>query len=126
RTIAQIGLVHHVRGTPREGIARIEQLVHALPEEMLLRAGPNLFIALANLFFTIGQFQEALAVSEHGQALARALDGDSDQGGPKPLLETAGLLAETAVPRATALLLLGRQKEALGVLEEALSAAERT
>ncbi|GAC1513535.1 MAG: hypothetical protein NVS2B16_18640 [Chloroflexota bacterium] len=71
RVVAQIGEVHFLRGTPEDGLARLQPLLHAV-EGSLSPALPQLYSALAMLFFGMGRYQEQAVVAERAAELARA------------------------------------------------------
>jgi tetratricopeptide (TPR) repeat protein len=104
RVTALIGWTHRYRGTPQEGIARIQPVL-----ELVTWAGPSqglasLHLALSYLHFGSGRYQESLEAAERAADLARAV-GD-------------GLtLAGAEMRRGTALGMVGRVEEGVGVLE---------
>jgi tetratricopeptide (TPR) repeat protein len=71
RVVAQIGEVHFLRGTPEDGLARLQPLLHAV-ERSLSPARPRLYSALAMLFFGMGRYQEQAKAAETAAELARA------------------------------------------------------
>jgi len=113
RVVALIGDAHTDRGTPEEGIQRLRPLFQQADDD---DAAPSpgliaLYIALGNLFFVGGRYDEHLAATERADALARAL-GDKS------------LLLQTALSRGRSLFLIERNAEALRVFEEAATLAE--
>jgi class 3 adenylate cyclase/tetratricopeptide (TPR) repeat protein len=111
RTMALIGRVHRYRGTPEEGLARLQPMV-----EMLAWSGPSkglaaLHIALARLHFLRGNYRQSLEESERGAEIARAIDDER-------------LRAEAEERQGTALILLGQTEQGRQVLEGVIPVAE--
>jgi tetratricopeptide (TPR) repeat protein/transcriptional regulator with XRE-family HTH domain len=111
RTLAHIGRVHDRRGTPLDGIARIQPLL-----EHLDAMGPShglaaLYAALPLLYFFSGRYGEQLAAAERARELAHLVRDDQ-------LVAQAGLALGWALP------LLGQAQEGLCVLEETCALAE--
>jgi transcriptional regulator with XRE-family HTH domain/tetratricopeptide (TPR) repeat protein len=108
RVTALIGQVHSDRGAPAEGVARLRPVIEALTTE---DASPavlaGLHDALAQLLHLSGSYDEQLAASVRAAELARA-SGDKR------------LLAQVEMRRGNALRMLGRLREAAGVLEAAV------
>jgi class 3 adenylate cyclase/tetratricopeptide (TPR) repeat protein len=113
RVTAQIGVVHHVAGTPAQGIERITSFLASLddPDAVLPRIGPSLFVGLASLHMLNGNNTDSLAAGTRAWDLARKADDDR-------------MLAEVGVARGTALFLLGQTEDALAVLDETVRRAE--
>ncbi len=110
RAVAQVGWVHALRGTPDEGIARLQQ--EALDDSGVSPRGlAAVHIAMAQLCVVSGRYTEQLAAADRALACAR-LVGDEH------------LEAQAAQRRGTALLMLGRLDEGSHVLEAALPAVE--
>ena len=111
RTTALLGMTHRRRGTPEEGISRVQPMV-----EMLGWAGPSpalasLYVALAHLHFFQGRPREQMAAAERAGEIARAAGDDR-------------LLGEAEMRRAAALDGLGQSEQALRVYEGALPLVE--
>jgi tetratricopeptide (TPR) repeat protein len=111
QALAQIGRVHARRGTPLEGISRVQLVVKTLEEAHSTQGLAALYVALSELSFAAGRHREQLAAAERATQLARDASAD-------------GLLAEAEQWRSIALVALGRPDEALPSLEEVLSQAE--
>jgi tetratricopeptide (TPR) repeat protein len=114
QAIAQIGRVHARRGTPEEGLARIQALLNApgTGEPAAASAGlAALYVAQADLYYSTGRYHEQLTAAERAAGLARALHDER-------------LLTQAEQWRSTALLTMGRPEEALPALEEIIPAAE--
>jgi tetratricopeptide (TPR) repeat protein len=104
RVTARIGWTHRYRGTPEEGINRIQTLL-----ELLAWSGPSqglasLHLALAYLHFGSGRYRETLESAQRAGELARAV-GDER------------VLADAEMRRGTALDALGQIEEGRRVLE---------
>jgi tetratricopeptide (TPR) repeat protein/transcriptional regulator with XRE-family HTH domain len=111
RALAEIGLVHADRGTPRDGLARLQPL--AVPGA-LHEPSPGLaavYTALTFLLRMAGQFGAALATAEQAVDLTRAVGDDR-------------LLGAAEWHRGTALKLFGRLDEAQGALEASVALLE--
>jgi class 3 adenylate cyclase/tetratricopeptide (TPR) repeat protein len=111
RTMARIGWAYGERGTPAEGIARLQPLVESLSPGDGSPGLAALHAALAHLFFVAGLYREQLATAERAADLAR----------------TAGdqvLLAQAEGRRAVALDEMGRMEEALQAYHEVILLAE--
>jgi transcriptional regulator with XRE-family HTH domain/tetratricopeptide (TPR) repeat protein len=111
RVTARIGWAYGLRGTPEEGLARLQRLLAPLEACGPSPALAALYAALARLYFLGYQPHEALAAASRAVELA-GLIGDSR------------LLAEAMARYGRALLHLGRGDEALRALEEAGALAE--
>ncbi len=111
RTVAQIGRVHARRGTPDEGIVRIQSLLRTADAEPASASLAGLFVALADLYYASGRYRDQLAAAERGAALARAAGDDR-------------LVAQAEQWRSTALLSLGQPEQGLSALEDVLPRAE--
>jgi class 3 adenylate cyclase/tetratricopeptide (TPR) repeat protein len=112
RVTALLGQVHSDRGTPAEGIARIQPLLAGLDTSAISpRVLAALHDALAQLFHMSGQYTEQLAASARAADLARAA-GD------------ARLLAQVQMRQGNALRMLGRMEEARAGLEDVIRLAE--
>jgi len=112
--VAEIGWIHHNRGTDEEGVAYLQPQVAALEREgrqpAVLAA---LYTGLARLFFGLGRYTEELAAAERAVTLAREV-GDQM------------LMAVAQARRGAALMTVGRREEAREALEEAVALAEAT
>lgn len=111
RAMAHIGRAHAARGTPDEGIARIEPLLDSLSAHGLTRPLAALHAALAQLFFSSGRYDAQLGSAQRAAGLARA-SGDTS------------ILAEAELRRGTALVMLGRPDDGVQALLEAILLAE--
>ena len=115
RVLALIGEVHYHRGTPEQGIARLQPVLAAAGHDGTSRTPaaylPSVYAALSLLFFASGRYDEALAAAERASNLAGTV-GDQ------------GVLPRAEVSRALALLALSRRDEAQRVLEEVVPLAE--
>jgi tetratricopeptide (TPR) repeat protein/transcriptional regulator with XRE-family HTH domain len=112
RVTAEIGFsVHGPRGTPQEGINRIQPLVERLSVGNASPVLAALYAALSQLSFRSGRYREALAAAEPLAELGRAL-GD------------ARILARAEVGRGSNLIMLGQLQEARAALEAAIPLAE--
>lgn len=109
---ARIGLVHSVRGTPKEGISLLQPLVEsasALPFSIQTQIA--LVTALAQLYSMSGQYSASLAPARQAAQLAEA------QGDDAALLTAKRLYG-------LALFTLGRPTEAVEVLDAVIRLAE--
>jgi class 3 adenylate cyclase/tetratricopeptide (TPR) repeat protein len=114
RITALIGQVHSDRGTPAEGVARLQPLLATLEARgVSARVLAGLSDALAQLLHLSGRYGEQLAEAERAAALARAS-------------QDPRLLAQVEMRRGNALRMLGRMEEATRVLEEVIRLAEET
>jgi tetratricopeptide (TPR) repeat protein/transcriptional regulator with XRE-family HTH domain len=111
RVTAQIGWTHAERGTPHEGVARLEPRLAALEAQVSAHELAALHAALAHLFYVSGQYGRQLQVSARAVDLARAAGDERIQ-------------ARAEAERGCGLSLLGRLDEAVQVLEEARALAE--
>ncbi len=111
RTTAQIGQVHATRGTPQEGITRLQPLIEHGAARVASHGLAALHAALAHLCFVAGRYEEQRAAAERAAALARAVGDDR-------------VRADAEQRRGLALLMLGRDEEALGVFAEVVPLAE--
>jgi tetratricopeptide (TPR) repeat protein/transcriptional regulator with XRE-family HTH domain len=115
RAVAEIGQVHGLRGTPEEGIRRIQPLLETLETTAQGTVGnlADMYVALALPFFMSGRVVEQLAATERAMALARAA------GDPR-------VLAEAHWMHGLALFTVGRFEEAQQVNEDAVRLCEAT
>lgn len=109
---ASLGQALSNRGTPVEGLTRVEPLV-----EMLAWSGPSsalasLQLALARIFQNLGRYEDMLAAGERAAEIAEAIGDDR-------------LLGSALERRGTALCFLGRARQARSILEEAIPLLER-
>jgi tetratricopeptide (TPR) repeat protein len=110
RALAQIGWVHALRGTPRDGIACLtRELGGASRFPACSLAALN--IALAQLYVIAGRYGEQLVAATRASEQAN-MAGDQR------------LLAQAEQRRGTALLMLGRLTEGSAALEAALPMVE--
>jgi tetratricopeptide (TPR) repeat protein len=106
RVTAQIGRVHAFRGTPEEGLARLQPLLEPLAQRGLSACGQAaLYVGLAYLYAFTSRDSESLAAADRAVHLARAAADDH-------------LLARALMRRGSALCVLGRLDEGCQVLEE--------
>jgi class 3 adenylate cyclase/tetratricopeptide (TPR) repeat protein len=106
RATALLGRVHGLRGTPDEGIARLQQML--APHSVTgLSSGrlADLYIALAQLFSASGRYREALDAAERAVELARAAQDDR-------------LLAQAEMRHGQALAVLGRLEDSVSALAD--------
>ena len=108
--VARIGRVHERRGTPAEGIERLERL-RVVPGRRPARVHAEMEAALAPLFLLTGRYDEQLAAAERAAGLAREAGDDR-------------LLGEAEVWRGCALNQLGRLDEGRASQERAVVLAE--
>jgi len=111
-TAASLGQALSQRGTPHEGLARVEPLV-----EMLAWSGPSpalasLQLALARIFQNLGRYEDMLVAGERAVEIAGAIGNDR-------------LLGSALERRGTALNLVGRVGESRSILEGAIPLLER-
>jgi class 3 adenylate cyclase/tetratricopeptide (TPR) repeat protein len=111
RAAAEIGLLHAARGTPEQGVTRLQALLDTLGTAALApptRPAPGLaalFGALAECFCFTGRYQEQLAAADYAEDFARGL-------------LNPGLLGQLQARRGSALVYLGRLEEAQLLLEQ--------
>jgi tetratricopeptide (TPR) repeat protein/transcriptional regulator with XRE-family HTH domain len=110
RTLAQIGQVHAARGTPHEGIARLQPFLEG-STGTASHGLAQLHVALAQLFYEGGRYRAQREASERAAELACALEADR-------------VLAEAEGWRGLALVNIGRLEEGAQVLEGAARMAE--
>jgi tetratricopeptide (TPR) repeat protein/transcriptional regulator with XRE-family HTH domain len=106
----KIAYLHVVRGTPEEGIQRLQPLLAFLEAHDSAQALANLYLGLLWLYFVTGRYDEVLETSERAVELARAA-GD-----------VLGLGSAVSF-RAAALLMLGCVAEAVRIKESAVESA---
>ncbi|MGH2517627.1 MAG: ATP-binding protein, partial [Ktedonobacterales bacterium] len=112
RVTTLLGQVHSDRGTPTEGIERMQPLLAGLETSQVSpRVLAAVHDALAQLLSMNGRYADQLASSEHAAGLARTA-GD------------ARVLARVQMRRGNALRMLGRMEEARVQLEEVIRLAE--
>ena len=112
RTLAQVGWVMALRGTPRAGIARIEPLLASLRTSDPSPGLASLYVTLAYLYFARGRYAEQLVMAERAVTLAG-------------IVKEERTLIVAQDRRALALLMLGRLEECRHVLaEEVIPRAE--
>jgi tetratricopeptide (TPR) repeat protein/transcriptional regulator with XRE-family HTH domain len=110
RVTAEIGLAHTGKGTPQEGIRRLQEVLPLLEARGPSAALVALYDALAFQFIS-GRYTDYLMTGERLAELAGGL-GDSR------------MVARAGFHRANALALLGQVGEALGVSEETISSTQ--
>jgi transcriptional regulator with XRE-family HTH domain/tetratricopeptide (TPR) repeat protein len=111
RVTARIGRVHESRGTPAEGVQRVQPLV-----ERLEACGPSpglvtLYARLADLLWACGRYRAQRAAAQRAIDLARQVGDDHS-------------LAEALWEHGIAQLTAGHLAEARSALEEAVPRAE--
>jgi tetratricopeptide (TPR) repeat protein len=111
RVVAEIARVHTDRGTPAEGLTRLQPTLDVLAQQAPSRSLADLYVAQADLLFMLGRLHEDLAATEHGERIAR-LVGDDEH------------LAGALYLRGNALFSLGRMAEAVDPLRDAIRVAE--
>ncbi|GAC1321053.1 MAG: adenylate/guanylate cyclase domain-containing protein [Chloroflexota bacterium] len=107
----EIGRVHWWRGTPEEGIGRIQSLLPLLPPGKPSKGLAALHLALADLYYGCGKYQEVLHAARASAELARAVDD-------KPLL------AKSEMWHGTVSALVGNMAEGRQALETSIALAE--
>jgi len=113
RVTAEMGRLHFLRGTPREGIARLRSMLDRMPDDAPPDVPAALFASLAPLYWVTGRYTALLAAATEGASLAEAAEG-----------KASALYAETEVWLGIALLALERIEEGMQVLEAAIPLAE--
>jgi tetratricopeptide (TPR) repeat protein len=115
RAVAQMGRIHHVRGTTQDGVSRIEPLLQRLwrepAESRSMRSIGELSTVLAHVLSAGGRYPESAEAAAQGADAARGL-GDER------------LLAEAQIRRGTSLI-MAEGLEHIHVLENILPLAER-
>jgi tetratricopeptide (TPR) repeat protein len=111
RVTALIGWTHRYRGTPQEGIARIQPVL-----DLVTWSGPSeglasLHLALAYLHFGSGKYHESVEAAERAEELARAAGDGQTLGG-------------AMMRRGTALTLVGQMEEGVKILEDSIPLLE--
>lgn len=112
---AQLGQIHAVGGSVRDGVDRIRSVVDRYQLELRPASLARLFLALAGLFFASSEYAKQLAAADRAKELAEAT---------VPGAERASLVAEAQTRRGVALGLLGNVSAAREALEEAIPLAE--
>jgi tetratricopeptide (TPR) repeat protein len=107
RAAALLGRTNLFRGTPDEGIALVTAMIDRLKPSGPSLAGASLAVALSQLYFLLGRYQEMLAAAERGSEIARVV-GDQR------------LLGEAEARRGDALRHLEQPDEAYRVIKGAL------
>jgi tetratricopeptide (TPR) repeat protein/transcriptional regulator with XRE-family HTH domain len=111
RALAAVGHVHGDRGTPQDGLARLQPLAAPGGAREPSPGLAAVYTALTYLFRMAGQFGDAVATAEQAVDLAHAVGDDR-------------LLGAAESHRGTALTLVGRLDEARGALEAAVALLE--
>jgi tetratricopeptide (TPR) repeat protein len=110
RATHQMGFVHYYRGTPEQGIERVQAMTDRLEQHSLVvqpsRASADLYDALAIDLWPIARYTEVLSAAERAAELARTED-----------YTRSGAVAEAM--RGLALTMVAAPAEARRVLEEA-------
>ncbi len=108
---AQIGRIHARRGAPQEGLAAVTAVLKVGGQDEVTPGRAALQAALAELYFTCGQYRQQLGAATRAADLARALGDEA-------------LLAQAEHWRSAALLTLGRAEEAVPALQDVIPLAE--
>lgn len=111
RTVAQIGRVHYQRGTPEEGIARLQALRGSLDGSQHSSALAEVNVALAPLYLARARYTDQYDAAERASRIARE-NGDTT------------LLGEAEVWRGCAMNQLGNFAEGRRVQEAAIPLTE--
>jgi len=111
RVTARIGHAHRQRGTPAEGILRVQAMLDTLDAGEPSANLVSLYATLERLLFSGGRYGEQLVAAERAEQLAREV-GDP------------GLVAEAEVSRGSALVMVNRIEEGVRVLEAAIPMVE--
>ena len=111
RTTARIGWVHAWRGTPREGVTRIEPLLDRLEGAVSGHVRALMYVSVGPLYLLSGAYEEQLMAAENASHLARLAEDDA-------------IMAQAEVQRGIALLMLGHVEVGRQVLLEVLPLAE--
>lgn len=111
RVTAQIGRAHALRGTPEEGVIRVEPLLAQVQDGQYVHELGGVRAVLAHLFFASGRYREALDSAQAATDLARAAQNDA-------------LLAEGQQWYGTTLAMMGRVEEGLQTLEQSIVLCE--
>lgn len=109
-TIALIGRVHADRGTPEDGVARLQGAAQA-PDTPASRGEAALQVALSRLYFASGRYADQLTTAALAADIARAAGDDR-------------ILVEAEIRRASAHAMLGEGNKAIAVGETTLPIAE--
>jgi tetratricopeptide (TPR) repeat protein len=113
RVTAALGLAHRWRGTPEDGIARVQTMVDRLSPRGPSPAMAALYLSLAHLHFLVGRYHEMLEAARRAGEIATAV------GEP-------AMAAEAQERYGAGLLLVDRAEEGKRVLEAALPTVETT
>lgn len=113
RVTAAVGLAHRWRGTPEDGIGRVQAMVDRLSPRGPSPAMAALYLSLAHLHFLVGRYHEMLEAARRAGDLARAVD-------------QYVMAAEAQERYGAGLLLVDRAEEGKRVLEAALPTIEAT
>jgi tetratricopeptide (TPR) repeat protein len=111
RITAEMAWVHKDRGTPVEGLVQLEPMLAALASRGLPRTLAGLYAVQAQLLYQQDRYSEQFAAAVQAERHARAVDDTRH-------------LTEALVTRGEALYSLGRMREALEALAEAVPVAE--
>jgi tetratricopeptide (TPR) repeat protein/transcriptional regulator with XRE-family HTH domain len=113
RVLALTGHVYAVQGHLQEGVARLQSVVPALTPDKHTQSLGMVYEVLARLFDYQGQFAASLDAATQSAQYARVIGDD-------------GLRAQAEGRRGKALMMLGRDDEAIPALEQAGLLAEET
>jgi tetratricopeptide (TPR) repeat protein/transcriptional regulator with XRE-family HTH domain len=111
RITALIGRAHEDRGTPAQGLERLQRLAERLEARGLSRALVHVYYALSDVLWACGRYREGMATGDRSVEVARRI-GDTRS------------LAMALGPQSLAYLALGRLAEAWSAADEAVTLAE--
>ena len=111
RVAAEIGMAQRGRGTSKEGIAQLELMVERFEARGPSRELAVFYATLDRLYFAVGRYDDELAAAERASQLARQASDEYS-------------LALAEAGRGTALAKLGRLRDGVRVLEEAIPLVE--
>jgi tetratricopeptide (TPR) repeat protein/transcriptional regulator with XRE-family HTH domain len=111
RALAELGRVHAMRGTPSEGIDRLQPLLGSLAAQAPTHALATLYASLAELYVYTGRYDEELAAATQAAEVAGALQDE-------PILTLA------MYHQGMALAFEGHTEKGLYMLEAAMARAE--
>ncbi|HLJ69552.1 MAG TPA: tetratricopeptide repeat protein [Chloroflexota bacterium] len=108
---ALLGRVHRERGTPEEGIARVQSMIELVSDSGPSSALAAAYVTLMSLYFLTGRYRDVVEAAERGAGIARAVGNER-------------LIGEAEMRRGSALTQLGRPEEGRLVQESALPIVE--